>query len=249
MMTLRVAAMGTVSCLLIALAGCETTGTNGGSGSSSARSVSMPASASIQRGKTAEERKLEREVKNLNQITRDIVISNTVQGAVVGAVAGCALAELTGRKCANGAVVGGVAGGLFGNNVGRKAAADKRQMVQLDQTIAKLRGIQEKLSGVESNLRAVLRRQNSEIASLRRQVSAGQVSASAAKSRISSINDNRRTISSGLAVSENNLAKERATLVSASKQSGQNVNAATRAVSSTQSRVRSLRNTVQLVSN
>lgn len=249
-MKIRAVLLGAASAALVSLAGCvETSGTAGNGGATATNTASRTASASITRGKTDEERALERDVRNLNQITRDIVVANTVQGAIVGALAGCALAELTGRKCAQGAVVGGVAGGVYGNNVGRQAAQAKRTMVELDQTIAKLRNVQQQLTGVETSLRAVLRKQNSEIASLRRQVSAGQLSAAAVRARISSINANRRAVSEGLQASENNVAEERATLVSLERDSGQNLSTAKNAVSSTQSRIRSLRNTVQLVSN
>lgn len=239
-----------VSIALISLSGCvESTGSSGGASGGTAQATASAPSVSVSRGKTAEERKLEREVQNLNQITRDIIVSNTVQGVVVGALAGCALSRLAGKDCADGAVAGGIAGGIYGNQVGRQAAQKKRELVAADQTLAKPRGIRQKLSGVESNLMAVLRKQDSEIASLRRQVSAGQVSASAAKSRISSINDNRRTVSNGLAKSEANVASEKAKLVNLERGSGENYATTKAAVDSTSSRIRSLRNTVKLVSS
>ncbi|MEM7671231.1 MAG: hypothetical protein AAF317_19265 [Pseudomonadota bacterium] len=190
---------------------------------------------------------MEREVRDLNQITRNIIVSNTIQGAVAGAVAVCVIVELASGACGEGAISGALTGGLFGNAVGRQAAQKKRELVAADQTLEKLRGVQAQLTGVEQNLRAVLNRQNSEIASLRRQVSAGQVSASAARSRINAINDNRANVIRGLDASRENVSEEQAKLVRLEQESGENLRSTRRAVSSTSNRIQALRNTVRLV--
>jgi chromosome segregation ATPase len=159
------------------------------------------------------------------------------------------LARLNGRDCRDGAIAGGLLGGLAGNQIGQAAAEAKRDLVKADETLAKLRGVQQKLSGIETSLQAVLRRQNSEISSLRRQLAAGQVTQSAVNSRIGSINSNRAAVINGLQAGETNIAREKAELVSLERESGQNLRTTKRAVDSTQARIRSLRNTVRIVSN
>lgn len=236
---LLAAAMGVAGCV---------EGTPGAQQNGSPALRSAAPAAAVARGKTAEERKLERDVRNLNQITRDIVISNTIQGAVAGAIAGCVLANLTDRDCKDGAIAGGIAGGIFGNQVGRQAAQAKREMVQLDATLAKLRGVSERLSRVETDLRAVVNRQNSEIASLRRQVNAGQVSASAAQARIAAINSNRQAVRDGLQSSRANVDREGAKLASLEHESAAGRTEVRRAVSNTSNRIARLRNSVRLVS-
>lgn len=238
----------TASIIALLLSGCVE-GTTAGAGGGSVAASASASSASVTRGKTAEERQLEAEVRDLNQITRNIIVSNTVQGAIVGALGGCILAELTNGNCGRGAVAGGLLGGLAGNTVGRQAAQKKRELVAADETIAKLRGVEARLSGVQASLRAVTRRQNSEIASLRRQVAAGQVSASAAKRRISAINANRTAVIRGLDASRQNVAKEEAQLVRLEQQSGERYTSTKRQVRQTSNRIQSLRNSVALIPN
>jgi uncharacterized protein YcfJ len=233
-------------CAALMLSGCQ----EGAMSGSTAINASAPASSSIvSRGKNKQEIALERQVQDLNQVTRNIIVSNTIQGAVAGAVAGCILAELTNRRCVEGAVAGGILGGVAGNQIGQKAAKANQDLVKADETLAKLRGVQKKLGAVEVNLRQVLKSQNSEIASLRRQVSAGQVSKSAASGRIAAINSNRSAVISGLQKSEQNVAKERVELVSLEKRSGQKLGSTKKAVSSTEARIKNLRSTVRLASN
>lgn len=236
-------------CSASVLAGCDEaaqlgipTGafTNSGS-SSSVRSVSA--------GKTSEERALEKEVANLNRTTRNIVVKNILEGAAVGAAAGCVTAAVTDNSCGQGALIGGGLGAIFGASVGNKAANAKREIVQADQTIAKLKGIDSRLGGVEANLKAVLRSQNSEISSLRRQLAAGQATKSSVDARISAINNNRQTISARLQDSEKNLATEKAELVAAEKANGQKLSTTKRAVDSTSRRLRNLRGSVKQVSS
>jgi len=235
---------------VVTLSACQDT-TNPGSvsASSAPNQVQTVATASVQRGKTAEEKKLEQEVLSLNQVTRDIVVNNTIQGALAGAAVGCVLAHLNNGSCGRGAVAGGLFGGVAGNQVGQQAAEAKRDLVQADQTIAKLKNVNARLGSVEEQLRAVVSRQNSEISSLRRQLAAGQVSKSSYDARISAINNNRQTVIAGLAKSENNVAEERALLVSAEKETGQQLSSTRAAVDSTRSRISSLRRSIQLISS
>lgn len=233
--------------LMLALSGCEEAGNV--SASTSPSSAQIASSSSVQRGKTSEELKLEREVRNLNQITQDIVVSNTIQGALAGAAIGCLIGHMTRDNCGQGALAGGLLGGVAGNQVGQQAAQAKRELVAADQTIAKLKGINTRLNSVESQLRGVVSRQNSEIASLQRQLAAGQVSRSAFDSRVSAINSNRQEVINGLAASEKNVAEERAQLVSAEREGGQQLTSTKAAVDSTRSRIASMRQSVNLISS
>lgn len=220
----------------LALAGC--TGTTGGDGASSSSGAAVASSVSAK--KTDAERKLEAEAKSLNQVTNDIIVRNTVEGAVVGALAGCGIALLMGgdgNDCARGAVVGGVAGGVTGNQVGRAAAAKNVELVKRDQVLANLRGVSTRLNSVESNLRSVVRAQNAEIASLNRQLAAGQVTKSSYNARVNAINSNRRTVDSALAASERNIVKTRNELRSARQQGQQGLGPVDSAAASTQDRL------------
>lgn len=220
---------GLVSSALV-LSAC-TEASMSGSGYSSSASVA---------GKTAAERDLEAQVRDLNKVTQNIVVSNTVQGAVVGAIAGCGLVLLlggNGNDCAKGAVAGGVVGGVAGNQVGQAAAQKKRELVQRDQVLANLKGVSAKLDGVEGKLHAVLKSQDAELASLRRQVRANQVSQSAYNQRLNAINANRKAVDAGLATSETNIVKTREEIKTAKAQGQSDLGTVDAAAASTQQRL------------
>lgn len=220
---------GLVSSALV-LSAC-TEASMSGSGYSSSASVA---------GKTAAERDLEAQVRDLNKVTQNIVVSNTVQGAVVGAIAGCGLVLLlggNGNDCAKGAVAGGVVGGVAGNQVGQTAAQKKRELVQRDQVLANLKGVSAKLDGVEGKLHAVLKSQDAELASLRRQVKANQVSQSAYNQRLNAINANRKAVDAGLATSETNIVKTREEIKTAKAQGQSDLGTVDAAAASTQQRL------------
>lgn len=202
--------------------------------------------------KTAAERKLEQDVRSLNQQTKDIVTKNTVQGALAGAAVGCGIALVLGGDggdCARAGAAGAVAGGVFGNKVGRQAADVNKELVKQREVIADLTKINGRLGVIEGNLRSVVRSQNAELASLRRQVSAKQVSASQYNARVNAIQSNRKNIQKGLTVAENNVAKSQAQLVKLEKQGGKPLTQSKRAANSTQKRLANIRKSVRLVSS
>jgi outer membrane lipoprotein SlyB len=202
--------------------------------------------SSVSKGKTSQELALEKQVKSLNQQSRDIIVRNTVEGAVVGALAGCFLAEISGDKCAKGALLGGAAGGVGGNVVGQKAAKANRDLVNQRAIIANLTGLNQKLNSVEGNLRRVVAAQNAEIRSLQRQLKSEQVSKAQYSSRVRAINSNRATLSSSLQRTEQNVAKSSKQLVKFEQQGGKKLTSSRRAAASTQSRVAKLRKSVSL---
>lgn len=207
--------------------------------------ASVPSFASSA-NKTEAEKKLEADAKSLRQQSRDIVVQNTVQGALAGAAVGCLIAELTNNDCLQGAALGGVAGGIGGNAVGQQTAQKNQEIVSARQTLAKVKGIQTQLTGVERQLKSVVRSQNSEIASLRRQVAAGQISESKANSRIRAIESNRRSVASALQASESSMASERGKIEKLEAQSGQSYASSKNAVTRTQNRMAALRKSINL---
>lgn len=232
---MRIVLVSMFSCIALLLAGCMENVSQMGFSSNS----------------TPEERELEKEAKSLTQVTRSIVTKNTVEGAVIGAAAGCGLMLLfggDGGDCAAGAVAGGVVGGVGGNQVGRQAAAANEELVKQDQIIANLKGINERLSGVQTRLRSVVRSQNAEINSLRRQLQNDQISESAYNSRVRAINANRQNVMNSLARSEQNVVSSRNELVSLEQQGGTRLTASKNAATRTQRRLASLRSSIRLVS-
>lgn len=220
----------------LSVTACTDATTSGGT-TASARPAAFAMGASQ---KTAAERQLEADARSLKQTTNDIIVRNTAEGALAGALAGCGLAVLMGgsaRDCAVGAVAGGVAGGVAGNQVGRAAAAKNVQLVQRDQVLANLKGVSAKLNTVERNLAAVVKSQNSEIASLNRQLKGGQISQSAYTARVNAINSNRSTVSAALAESERDIVETRKEIRVAQQQGQKDLAAVDSAALSTQNRL------------
>lgn len=229
--------------LVLAMMTAACTDTTGGSVPGATSSVSVS-------GKNANEIALEREVMSLQQQTKNIIVRNTVEGAVVGALAGCALAVMLGgdeKDCARGAVVGGVAGGVGGNAVGRAAAEKNEELVKQDAILANLKGINTKLGSVQGRLSAVLAAQKTELASLKRQLDGDQISKSAYDARVRSINANRTAVSSGLQAAETAVARSRTELASVEKEGGRAMPALQTAAKSTESRLKTLRGTISLI--
>ncbi|OYU17397.1 MAG: hypothetical protein CFE34_15900 [Rhodobacteraceae bacterium PARR1] len=229
--------------LVLAMMTAACTDTTGGSVPGASSSVSVS-------GKNANEIALEREVMSLQQQTKNIIVRNTVEGAVVGALAGCALAVMLGgdeQDCARGAVVGGVAGGVGGNAVGRAAAEKNEELVKQDAILANLKGINAKLGSVQGRLSTVLAAQKTELASLKRQLDGDQISKSAYDARVKSINANRTAVSSGLQAAETGVARSRTELASVEKEGGRAMPALQTAAQSTESRLKALRGTISLI--
>lgn len=201
-------------------------------------------------GKTAAERQLEQQVSGLTEVSRDIVVTNTLQAAAFGAAAGCGIALLfggDGKDCLLGGAAGGVVGGVAGNQVGQQAAAANAEMVRQDQIIANLRGVNAQLDTVTASLRNVIASQNAEMTSLRGQLANQQVSQASYDARMAAIVSNRNTVARGLEASDANMARSYDSLVSIERQNGENLAAPRAAVMSTRNRLATLQQSVALV--
>ncbi|MEO1550085.1 MAG: hypothetical protein AAFR93_06590 [Pseudomonadota bacterium] len=200
--------------------------------------------------KTESERALEKEVLSLNQQTRNIVRNNTVQGAVAGAVIFGAIAALSGadpEDIALAAGGGAVVGGVAGNQIGQATAGKNEEIVKQKQIVEQLKGVNSKLNTVQSNLRAVLRDQNAEIASLKRQLANEQVSQADVDRRLAAINSNRQTMQTGLQRAETNMDNNQAELVKIEKENNIKLTSTKNATASTKNRLASLRKSIALV--
>lgn len=201
-------------------------------------------------GKTAAERKLEADAKSLNQVSKKIIVNNTVQGALVGAAAGCGIALIlggNGSDCAAGAAAGGLIGGIGGNQVGQKAAQKNKEIVQTAAVVGNLAAVSKRLNTVEAELRSVLRSQDAEIRSLRRQVQAGQVSQSAYNARVRAIKSNRAVVNNELVKSERSVQEASNQLASAQKQGQPGLTKARQAAASNQRRLERTRSLIKQI--
>lgn len=230
----------------VSLSACNETTMTGGAGLS-AKPVST--SFSVVSQKTAAEKKLEDDVKSLNKVTSNIIARNTVEGALAGAAIGCGLMLLMGGDaddCARAAVVGGVAGGAYGNQVGKKTAAKNVELVKRDQMLANLKGVSTKLNGIEGELRSVLKSQDAELRSLKRQLATNQISQSAYNARLNAINSNRKAVDAGLAQSEKNMIKAQNEIKVAQQKGQKSLSGLSQATISTKNRLARNRKLISL---
>ncbi|MEM6465368.1 MAG: hypothetical protein AAF679_02520 [Pseudomonadota bacterium] len=200
--------------------------------------------------KTESERALEKQVLSLNQQTRNIVRNNTVQGAVVGAAAFGILAALAGadpQDIALAAGVGAGVGAVAGNQVGQATAGKNEEIVKQKEIVSQLQSVNGELKTIQSNLRSVLRAQDAEIASLKRQLANEQVSQADVDRRLSAINANRKTLQSGFERAETNMDNNNAELVKLEKENSIKLTSTKRATTSTKNRLASLRKSIALV--
>ncbi|WP_424980026.1 hypothetical protein [Leisingera sp. S232] len=200
--------------------------------------------------KTPEERALEAEARNLNQVSRNIIVKNTLEGAAVGALAGCGLALLLGGDggdCAAGAAAGAVVGGVGGHAVGAKTAKKNEEIVRTKEVVANLSQVSTRLNSVEAKLRNVLSSQSAEIRSLKRQLQAGQVSESAYKTRVRAINSNRSAVQASLAKSEQNMVNAKGQIAQARSQGQPGLAQASQAAESNRRRLARTRATIKAI--
>lgn len=238
--------------LAIVTAGCTETTTSGGATASVSRPTAALTSTSstVSGKKTAAEKQLETQVKSLSQVTQDIIVRNTVEGVLVGVALGCGAALILGgnsKDCAKGAAVGGVAGGVAGNQIGKQAAAKNVELVKRDQVLANLNGVSQQLNSVETNLRAVLRSQDAELGSLRRQLQGQQISQASYKARVAAINSNRKTVDAGLAKAEGNMVKTQSEIRVAQQKGQGGLGSVADATASTKDRLARNRQLISLV--
>lgn len=230
------------ACFIVALSACN----------DQALSVSMAQEESSQNKElAAAENALVAEAKSLTQQSKDIVARNTMQGAAMGAAAGCVLELLMGGDtddCVRSAAAGAVAGGVVGYGAGQEAANANKKLVEQKEVIAKLSGINQKLGGVETRLRSVVSQQNAELASLRRQVSAGQISKSVYDARARGVNSNRQAVQAALQETSGQVDGAYKNLVTLEEDGAGNLSRSKAAASSTKNRLNRTLQSIDLVS-
>ncbi|CUH79520.1 hypothetical protein [Tropicibacter naphthalenivorans] len=140
----------------------------------------------------------------LEAATRDLVRKSTVQGAAIGAVAGCGLAAVTGagkNQCLGGALAGGVVGAVVGNARGKAQVEKRVEIVSLSRVMPSLRDADAQMSLVGQNLPQMLAAQDAEIAALDSQLATGQITRAAHAARVGEIREVRETIAASLDLS------------------------------------------------
>lgn len=173
--------------------------------------------------KTANEIALEKEAKEFASDSRKIVVQNVLQGAAVGALAGCGLALLTGEDCRRSAAAGAVAGGIGGAVAGSLAADANTELEQQKSIVANLKSTGQSLSKIETRLNQVVAAQRKEVAMLNARVKANEISDADRSARLKAINHNRAVVAAALESGVDGLEKTNTSIISFEGNSGKSM--------------------------
>lgn len=166
----------------------------------------------------AQEHEMHMQAQALDEMTRDMMVKATTQGAVLGAVAGCGLAAMTGagkNKCLGGALVGGAVGGAIGHAQGKKQVKERVELVSLSRVMPSIKASKDQMALVEKGIPDMLAAQEKEISTLQRDRDAGRISEETFETRVGEIRENRRALAQSLSLSAEQSSEALAALKSA----------------------------------
>ncbi|MGH1576135.1 hypothetical protein [Planktotalea sp.] len=140
----------------------------------------------------------------LTKMTRDIIRKSTVQGAAVGAVAGCGLAILSAsnaKNCVTGVIAGGAVGALTGNAVGKKQAQNRVQLVSPSALVRSIGKADDRMDVVSRDLPGMLAAQDAELNTLTLKMAQGEITEAQYTQRFEVIKANRAQLAEALSLS------------------------------------------------
>lgn len=171
----------------------------------------------------SQEQALEEQAVALDQITRDLVRRATVQGAGLGAAAGCGLAVVAGsasKQCLTGALAGGAMGAIAGNTIGKQQVNQRVELVSLSKVTPTIAQAKEQLRQVETSLPTLLQAQSEDVLFLEARRLEGDISQADFEARIAEIKATRATLAQALTLSAEQ-AKQAHSALSAAQAQGQ----------------------------
>lgn len=159
--------------------------------------------------------------QELEAMSREILRRTTLQGAAIGAVAGCGLAAVTGSgtsKCVTGALAGGAVGAVAGNAVGQAQVKQRVEIVELSRVMPAVRDAGAKMELMQSDLPALLAAQKAEVAALDAGLADGSVTIEEHAARLSEMRDTRKQLAEALSLTAAQASQAHAALKSAEDQ-------------------------------
>ena len=155
-------------------------------------------------GATAEHIVLQEQAVTLTQMTRDIVRKSTLNGAALGAVAGCGLAAVStsnAGKCVGGLVAGAAAGAALGHAHGTTQASKRMQLVSPSALVRSIGKTSDQVAQIEMTLPSLLAAQDIELSDLTKQMEQGAITAATFAARADQIRADRSALSQALMLS------------------------------------------------
>jgi len=140
----------------------------------------------------------------LTKMTKDIIRKSTVNGAIIGAVAGCGLVVISAanaKNCIGGALVGGSVGALAGNANGKKNARKRIELVSPNALARSIGKADKHMDLVTRDLPTLLAQQDKDIAALTQSMKNGQITEAQYVQRFNAIKTNRAELAQSLSLS------------------------------------------------
>ncbi len=140
----------------------------------------------------------------LTSMTRDIIRKSTLNGAALGAIAGCGLVVLSAsnaKNCVAGALAGGAIGAVAGNANGKKQAMKRIELVNPSALVRSIGKADDRMDVVSRDLPGMLAQQDAELSKLNAQMNAGQITEAQFASRFEVIKANRAQLAEALSLS------------------------------------------------
>lgn len=150
------------------------------------------------------ETQMQQQTNALNNMTRDIIRKSTVQGAAIGALAGCGLILLSAsnaKNCVTGALAGGAIGAAVGSANGKKQAAKRVELVSPSALVRSIGKADDRMDVVTRDLPQLLKQQDAELARLNGKLKSGQITEAQYTNRFEVIKANRMQLAEALSLS------------------------------------------------
>lgn len=140
----------------------------------------------------------------LSRMTQDIIRKSTVNGAALGALAGCGLVVLSAsnaKNCVGGALAGGAIGAIAGNAQGKAQAAKRIELVSPSALVRSIGKADDQMEAVSRDLPQLLAAQDAELDALNRKMASGALTEAQFAQRFEVIKANRAQLAEALSLS------------------------------------------------
>jgi len=146
------------------------------------------------------EMKMQEQADALSSMTRSIIRKSTVQGAAIGAFAGCGLIILSASNAKN-CVSGGAIGAVAGAASGKKQAVKRVELVSPSALVRVIGKADDRMDVVTRDLPNLLKKQDTELSLLNDRMKSGQISEDQYAHRFEVIKANRAELAEALSLS------------------------------------------------
>lgn len=156
-------------------------------------------------GLTAEHEEIHSQAQTLTKMTKDIVRKSTLNGAAIGAMAGCGLALVAAtnaKNCLSGVAVGATAGAVIGHENGKKQIAHRINLVSPSALVKSIRTSSDQVAQIEMTLPSVLAAQDIALSDLTERMKRGEITEDVFAANADQIRKDRGELVQALALSE-----------------------------------------------